>query len=870
MRSISKYCLLLFVLVLSCFTQVQAQDQEEQQESTFNATELFSPLFMEDKVNSFHSASGKPGPDYWQNTADYDISVELDTTRKTVSGNVTISYENNSPYNLDFLWLQLDQNTFQKDSRGTAVSPVGGGRNTVDSYTEGYNIESVSIKMDKKMRKADYLITDTRMQIRLPESLHPYGHDMKISIDYSFEIPQYGKDRMGRMKSQNGRIYTLAQWYPRMSVFDEVEGWNTMPYQGAGEFYLEYGDFDYNITVPSNMIVVGSGELENPKEVLTDQEHQRLKQASKSDKTVMIRTQEDVESGDRGFSKDKLTWEFTMNDSRDISWAASQAFMWDAARINLPSGKTARAQSVYPVESKGQGAWGRSTEYVKGAIEIYSELLTEYSYPVATNVAGNERGMEYPGIVFCNYQSSGGGLWNVTNHEFGHHWFPMIVGSNERRYAWMDEGFNTYINDLATKRFNDGEYYNEQSPRQMAGYLFSDDLQPIFTLPDVLVYDSYGVNAYVKPGMALDQLRNQVLGKERFDYAFKEYIKRWSYKHPQPWDFFNTMSDASGEELGWFWKGWIMNNYELDQAIKEIEYIDGNPENGAHITIKNMKKMAMPVTISVTEQDGDTGTKELPVEIWQNGAEWTFKYASDDTIQSAILDPNRNLPDVNAENNEWKNITPAPEGVTAQTVFDDYLQAIGGEQKLSQIEDMTQKMSGSVQGYSLSITQRNKRPDMYSREVEVASMGRVVSRVLVNGDSVSITNSGQQAPLTDKQKTAIKKQAVLFPELNYDQEGYTTELLGIESISGSDAYKVDITTPAGIDITAYYAVESGLKIREETTFGERSTQSGYSNYKDVDGYILPHLISSDQGAMSMEMKVEEITINTGISDSQFN
>ncbi|MDZ7681513.1 MAG: hypothetical protein U5J63_07285 [Fodinibius sp.] len=289
MNSISTYFFVLLVLIVGSFTQVQAQDQEEK-ESTYDATELFSPLFMEDKVNSYRSASGKPGPDYWQNTADYDISVRLDTTQKTVSGNVTISYENNSPYNLDFLWLQLDQNTFQKDSRGTAVSPVGGDRNTVESFTEGYNIESVSIKMGKKMRPADYVITDTRMQIRLPKSLHPYGHDMKISIDYSFKIPQYGKDRMGRMDSKNGRIYTLAQWYPRMSVFDDVEGWNTMPYQGAGEFYLEYGDFDYRITVPSNMIVVGSGELENPQEVLTKKEQQRLEKASKSDETVMIRT----------------------------------------------------------------------------------------------------------------------------------------------------------------------------------------------------------------------------------------------------------------------------------------------------------------------------------------------------------------------------------------------------------------------------------------------------------------------------------------------------------------------------------------------------------------------------------------------------
>src|SRR5699024_8970707 len=343
----------------------------------------------------------------------------------------------------------------------------GGGRNTVESYTEGYNLKEVSIDLDGDKMDADYIVSDTRMQIRLPEELKE-GEEMKISIDYSFEIPPYGKDRMGRMETKYGSVYTLAQWYPRMAVLDEVEGWNTLPYQGAGEFYLEYGDFDYRITVPEEMIVVGSGQLKNPDDVLTDTQRERLEKARKSDETVMIRTREDVQNMTVDKDNDTKTWHFTMEQSRDIAWAASKAFICDAAQIDLPSGKKALAQSVYPVESAGDSAWGRSTEYVKGAIESYSNRLSEYSYPVATNVAGNEGGMEYPGLVFCSYKRKGAGLWGVTNHELGHHWFPMVVGSNERRYAWMDEGFNTFINDLASKDFNNGEYYSEPNARQRA------------------------------------------------------------------------------------------------------------------------------------------------------------------------------------------------------------------------------------------------------------------------------------------------------------------------------------------------------------------------------------------------------------------
>jgi len=869
MRSLSKFSLLLLLLVCSAFSISQAQQRDEQ-ESTFNAHKLFSPLFMEDQSNGFHSATGKPGPDYWQNRADYNIEATLDTTQKKVSGNVTITYKNNSPYNLDFLWLQLDQNTFRKDSRGAAVSPVGGGRNTVDTYTKGYNIKSVKIKMGRKMQKADYLVTDTRMQIRLPKALEADGKDMEISVDYSFEIPPYGKDRMGRTKTKNGRIYTLAQWYPRMEVFDEVEGWNVLPYLGAGEFYLEYGDFDYKITAPSNMLVVGSGKLQNPKDVLTKHEREQLDKARKSDETVMIRSKEDVENPTPRSDKDMLTWHFKIHQARDVSWAASKAFMWDAARINLPDGKKALAQSVYPVESAGNAAWGRSTEYVKGAIELYSKHWYPYTYPVATSVAGSENGMEYPGIVFCNYKSKGASLWGVVNHEFGHNWFPMVVGSNERKYAWMDEGFNTFLNGVDTKKFNGGEYYHKQNPQQMANYLFGDNVGPIFTMPDVIHNQrNLGIEAYSKPSLALHQLRQQVLGKKRFDYAFREYIQRWAFKHPTPWDFFNTMDNAAGEDLSWFWKEWFMHNWKLDQAVKDVEYVNNDPKQGSLITIINKDKMAMPVTVQVKEANGNTGTKRLPIEIWENGPVWKFKYPSTSQIQTVEIDPNHELPDVNPSNNLWKNIQPAPEGVTSQTVIDHYIKAIGGKKKLEDVKDMTLIMTGKVRGYELQITQKNKAPDKYSRKVELKSAGQVLSSLKVNGDSVSITSNGQHPQLSEKQKKAFQEEAIMFSELKYNSDDYKTKLLGIEQVNGKKAYVLQVTTPSGIKTKNYYAVDSGLKIEEKTTYGDHTSKTTYSDYREVDGIKLPYDISSDQGMMALDMKVQDVKINSGLKDEAF-
>ena len=616
---------------------------------------LFNPLFNMQPGTEFRAGSGAPGPRYWQNRADYQIGVTLDDQQKTISGEVTITYKNNSPESLNYLWLQLDQNAFADSSRATKTTPVTGGRFGNQSFAGGVTLKSVQVEQGKsKFAAVSYTVTDTRMQVRLAEPVKPGGDVVKVKIAYSFAIPEYGSDRMGQLQRRDGIVYEIAQWYPRMCVYDDVQGWNVLPYLGAGEFYLDYGDYEYAVTVPWDHIVTGSGELLNPNDVLTSDEVKRLAQASRSDKTVIIRGKNDVTNPNtRPKQSGTLTWRFRCQNTRDVAWASSKAFVWDAARINLPSGKTALAQSVYPAESATDDSWNRSTEYVKGCIEFYSKYLYEYSYPVATNVAGIVGGMEYPGIVFCDHKDKKGSLWNVTDHEFGHNWFPMIVGSNERKFPWMDEGFNTFINTLSTANFNNGEYNNEHGTMHDLAPALYYPAEPIMTIPDVQQPRALGILAYYKPGMGLKLLRESILGPERFDYAFRKYVDQWAFKHPTPQDFFRSIENAAGEDLGWFWKGWFYETWKLDQSIKDVRYVDGSASKGSLISIENLDRLAMPVTLEVTEENGKKGRVNLPVEIWQRGATWTFRYNSTSPVKSVVLDPDEKLPDVNEKNNTW-------------------------------------------------------------------------------------------------------------------------------------------------------------------------------------------------------------------------
>ncbi len=637
---------------------VSASAQTQPDSIKYDHNELFGPMTWPTTGSELRSASGKPGPKYWQNRADYNIHVTLNELAKdtTISGQVSIAYTNNSPDNMDYLWLQLDQNLFKPDSRGAATTPISGDRFDVKGFSRGgYHIGSVTVTYKNQSYTVVPVITDARMQVRLRTPLSANGDKVQVTVNYDFSIPFYGADRMGRKKFKQGIVYEIAQWYPRMCVYDDVEGWNTLPYMGLGEFYCEYGDFDYFITAPGNMTVVGSGDLQNPLEVLTPSQQSRMAQMRASDKTVAIIKPEEVATGAAHVAKNQLTWHFKMLNTRDVSWAASTAFIWDGARVNLPSGRKAVAMSVYPAESAGDQRYGRSTEYLKNSIEIYSKLYIEYPWNSAVNVAGVALGMEYPGIIFCQDGLRSGGLWNDVTHEIGHNWFPMIVGSNERKYMWQDEGFNTFINEYSTKYFNNGEY-NDSTARPALGLARAMQRMkdPLMTPSEAMGLNDYGMY-YNKTSLGLDMLRSVVLGPQRFDYAFREYIKHWAEKHPTPYDFFRAMNDAAGEDLNWFFKPWFFTTWSLDQTVQTVTHDKRDPENVYRITLVNKEKMAMPVDMKVTTADGKTDMVHLPVNIWQRGGGvWVFKYTASGDIKSIELDPDHQLPDINRVNNVWK------------------------------------------------------------------------------------------------------------------------------------------------------------------------------------------------------------------------
>ncbi len=652
----------LFIFFLSAPTLLAQNNvpNSTADSSVYQPEENFAQLFYPQTGNEFRSANGAPGPKYWQNRADYSIQATLDTVKKALSVAETIHYINHSPDSLHSLWIQMDQNIYRQDARSNFY---GSFSRDGKQHTEGYQLQSVQLKHCGKTLQADYIITDTRMQIRLKEPLAPGEGKLDILIQYHYTIPGSFGGRTDYVDTQNGKIYEIAQWYPRMCVYDDLEGWSTLPFLGSGEFYCEYGDFDYAVTVPWDMIVAGSGELQNPEEVLTSQQIKRLDQARQRDQTVMIRSLEEVnDPGSRPVQKGTLTWRFVMKNTRDVAFGASKAYVWDAARVNLPSGKKSLAMSVYPVESAGQEAWGRSTEYLKKSIEYFSKQWFEYPYPVAINEAGIAGGMEYPGIVFDGIHDKGKDLFWITAHEIGHNWFPMVVGSDERRYPWMDEGFNTFIDIYASDEVNDGEFApkrdGEYAPGggnpadEIAPYLSDPDAPIIMVRADAVPGKYRHPMVYFKPAFGLVLLREYILGKDRFDYAFRRYIQQWAYKHPSPYDFFHTIENEAGEDLAWFWRAWFFHNWSLDQAIQKVAYQKG-PAKGAEITLANLDKMVMPVVIELTLKDGAKQRIWLPVETWLQNKVYTLKLPTSQAITAVILDPDKMLPDKNRDNNEW-------------------------------------------------------------------------------------------------------------------------------------------------------------------------------------------------------------------------
>jgi hypothetical protein len=841
--------------------------------STYDQHAAFAPLFYPSNGNEYRSASGEPGPAYWQNRADYKITATLDTMQHKVTGTVVITYKNNSPDALKFLWLQLDQNIYKQDSRAQSTTLLTGGRWANRTFTNGDELSSVQVLSNGKASDVKYIVSDTRMQVWLPKPLEAKTGTVQLKINYAFSIPEYGTDRMGRLNTKNGWVYAVAQWYPRMCVYDDVLGWNTLPYLGAGEFYLEYGDIDYTITAPSNLIVVGSGEVQNPTEVYTSTVLSRINQAKNSDKTVTIVGENEL--GGTGYypNKSSLTWHFLCKQTRDVSWAASKAFIWDAARINLPSGKKALAQSVYPVESAGDNAWKRSTEFVKGCIELYSKEWFEFTYPSATNVACNVNGMEYPGIVFCGWKAKGGSLWGVTNHEFGHNWFPMIVGSNERKYPWMDEGFNTFINGVDTKVFNNGEFDSKQDLQKMAGYIFKKDADAIMTIPDVTQPAFLGVAAYQKPGAGLDILRYHILGPERFDSAFRTYVARWAFKHPTPYDFFRTMENVGGEDLSYFWRGWFLTNSKLDQSVTDIKYVDNDPSKGALITIVNNEQMVLPVPLLIEQENGKKDSSiTLPAEIWQRGGSWTFEYSSTSAIAKVTIDPDHDYPDINPSNNtlSGKPKKPVPQGTTAIDVINKYLAAVGGADKINSIKDLSYTATGNVQGQDITFARKYKLPGKMLLSISLPSMNMTVQKLVVNGDSVTMNAQGQNISIDDADKKRYQEMATPYPEINYSKPGYTLQLApSLDDVDGKDAYVVTVTSPSGTVSKKYYDATTGFKLKDEVSSDQGSSTYSYSNYKDIGGGVmLPYTMDVSQ-QVEFKLNVTDAKVNTGLADTDF-
>ena len=612
-------------------------------------TSMFAPLNLP-PGNEYRSGSGAPGPKYWQQRADYDLKATLDTAAKALRGEMTIRYTNNSPDTLHFLWFQVEQNAFKSNSLNSYVFPAEsrfGARNfeggdVIDRFEE---VPAAG----KGARRALKLRTEgTVMKADLAEPLAP-GRTVTINAAWHFNIPEHGADRMGR----DGALYELAQWYPRVNVYDDVRGWNTEPYLGQGEFYLEYGDYTLEVTVPAGYIVTATGTLQNPRDVLTPTQITRLAQAMKSERPVNIVTQQDLSSGAaRPRKTGTMTWRFAAKSVRDVVFAASPDYLWDAS-----SYKGVLAQAFY--RPSAIEPWKDAADMSRMSIQEYSERWFMYPYPQITAVEGPISGMEYPMVAMEAKSADKYDLYNVVTHEIGHMWFPMIVGSNERMHMWQDEGFNTFINTFSEAR----RYPEKGDQMARAGqerslvtqYMEHNVDEPLEINPDRINPQLLGENAYVKTSVALQQLRQEILGPEAFDDAFRMYIRRWAFKHPTPVDFFRTMEDVSGKRLDWYFREWFLENPHFDQAIDSVVTQQRGDTLFVGVLYANHARGVEPIRARFTFTDGSTQDFNYPAEVWStNTSMYPREYAFVGKKLAKIeLDPEQRLVDVDRTNNSW-------------------------------------------------------------------------------------------------------------------------------------------------------------------------------------------------------------------------
>ncbi|MCC6428832.1 MAG: M1 family metallopeptidase [Phycisphaerales bacterium] len=646
---------------------------------------VFSELRLSEP-SAIRTAAGTPGPAYWQQSADYQINATFDEATETITGKEQIVYRNHSPHPLPFLWIHLEQNYFKDHSIGNLMREEGGRFGNRGAFAGGCVIKGIrlvesvmeppagspqaatafpSFNDSSARNDLTYAIYDTVCRVDLPKPMAPGGDSVVLEIEWSFKMPPYGADRLGIQPAEQGAIYQFAQWFPAIAVYDDIHGWNTHGYLGQGEFYTNFGRYDVSLTVPRSHIVAATGILTNPEDVLTATQLDRLNSAKNSESTVLIRKPEEVgDPTSRPPGDGSLTWHFRAHDVRTFAWTSSASYIWDAAHIpergispadgaklgtDIPTGTL--VQSVYPKEALP--LWSQSTRMLKSAIEGYGKRWFKYPYPSAINVNGRAGGMEYPMIIFCGERKNDKGLYGVTTHEIGHNWFPMIVNTDEKRHAWMDEGFNSFIN-----YYSNAEYWNQPpggrgNAADFAQAMLEPDQQPMDTPADRIRDGRLGTLQYAKPATMLVLLREVVLGEARFDAAFRSYINTWAFKSPRPWDFIRCMENASGADLAWFWRGWIYGTGTLDQGITSADF---NPASRrAHATFENRGELVMPLTYRVTYSDGSTADRHIPVEAWFTRTVFTASWDSGGKTPIKVeIDPDRALPDTDRSNNTWQ------------------------------------------------------------------------------------------------------------------------------------------------------------------------------------------------------------------------
>lgn len=602
--------------------------------------------------NVYRTASGAPGHLYWQQRADHIMDITLDDTNQRIYGSQTITYYNNSPDVLTYLWVQLDQNIWEMGSDNQLINQLSirERMNMITlkqlfySFDGGFKLDYVR---DMKNVPLDYTVNKTMMRIDLPSPLLPgknYSFQMKWWFNINDRMDIGGRSGYEYFEEDDNYLYTIAQFFPRMAVYNDVEGWQNKQFLGKGEFTLTFGNYEVSITAPADHLVSATGELQNIKEVLTPEQVKRYADATKSYvHPVIIASQEEAEKREPLRAQTTKTWKFKAENVRDFAFASSRKFIWDAMAVKMEDGRNVMAMSMYPKE--GNPLWEQySTKAVAHTLKWYSHYTIDYPYPVAWSINADRIGMEYPMICFnfgrCEKdgtytKQTKYGMIGVIIHEVGHNFFPMIINSDERQWTWMDEGLNTFVQYLTEQQW-ERNYPSRRGPAHLiVDYMKGDprNLEPIMTNSESV--SQLGMNAYAKPATALNILRETVMGRELFDYAFKEYSRRWAFKHPTPADFFRTMEDASAVDLDWFWRGWFYSNEYCDQALAEVKVFNLDTKNPTTEAAYLQNKLDnQPKGISQIRY----AEQKEPTYAEQDSTLYDFYNKEYDPIKSQILD----------------------------------------------------------------------------------------------------------------------------------------------------------------------------------------------------------------------------------------